>query len=127
MISIISMFLELLLDQFIPKYLYMFPLFTLVSIFFLKKKNYIFLFILGLLYDLFFSEIVFFHSIIFMLLGLIKKNNIFIIIITITIYQFILFLFNNMNIKDFLFVSSHYYLLNIIYYYILRIIYKYKS
>jgi len=115
MISIISMFLELLLDQFIPKYLYMFPLFTLVSIFFLKKKNYIFLFILGLLYDLFFSEIIFFKSIIFMLLGLIKKNNIFILIITITIYQLVLFLFSNINIKEFLFISSHYYLLNIIY------------
>lgn len=129
MISIISLFLELLLDQFIPKQLFIFPLFTLISIFFLKKKNYIFLIILGFIYDLFFSEIIFLHSIIFILISLIKKRNIFIIILIITIYQILIyFIYNlNINIKELIFIMSHYYILNIIYYYILRIIYKNKS
>ena len=129
MISIISLFLELLLDQFIPKQLFIFPLFTLISIFFLKKKNYIFLIILGFIYDLFFSEIIFLHSIIFILISLIRKRNIFIIILIITIYQILIyFIYNlNINIKELIFIMCHYYILNIIYYYILRIIYKNKT
>ncbi len=129
MISIISLFLELLLDQFIPKQLFLFPLFTLISILFLKKKNYIFLFILGFIYDLFFSEIIFLHSIIFILISLIKKRNIFIVILIITIYQILIYLIYNLNIniKELIFIMCHYYILNIIYYYILRIIYKNKT
>lgn len=137
MISIISLFLELLLVQFIPKNLFIIPLFTIVSIFFLKKKNYyLFLFLLGFIYDLFFTEVIFLHSIIFILLGLIItlfKKNLLLVLFIITLYQVLLFviysLLNliNIDIKEFLYILSHYYVLNIIYYYILRIIYKNKS
>ena len=136
MISYISLFLELLLIQIIPKNSYLLPLFTLVSILFLKKDNnyYIFLFILGFIYDLFFTEVIFLHSIIFLLLGCIfKKNNIFILFLILTIYLTLVYisysLLNiiNINIKEFLYIIKHYYLINIIYYFILSIIYKKKS
>lgn len=133
MISIFSLFLELLFDQIIPKELYIIPLFTLVSILFIKKKNYIFLFILGFIYDLFFTEIIFLHSIIFVIFGLIKKNNLFICILVITLYQIILYIIYYLfqiqiiSIKELFFITTHYYILNIIYYFILSIIYKKKS
>ena len=133
MISIFSLFLELLFDQIIPKELYIIPLFTLVSILFIKKKNYIFLFILGFIYDLFFTEIIFLHSIIFVIFGLIKKNNLFICILVITLYQIFLYIFYYLfqiqiiSIKELFFITTHYYILNIIYYFILSIIYKKKS
>lgn len=133
MISIFSLFLELLFDQIIPKELYIIPLFTLVSILFIKKKNYIFLFILGFIYDLFFTEIIFLHSIIFMIFGLIKKNNLFICILVITLYQIILYIIYYLfqiqifSIKELFFITTHYYILNIIYYFILSIIYKKRS
>ena len=133
MISIFSLFLELLFDQIIPKELYLIPLFTLVSILFIKKKNYIFLFILGFIYDLFFTEIIFLHSIIFVIFGLIKKNNLFICILVITLYQIFLYIFYYLfqiqiiSIKELFFITTHYYILNIIYYFILSIIYKKKS
>ena len=71
MIGIISLFLELLLNQIIPKETYFLSLFTLVSLLFIKNGNkyYIYLFILGFIYDLFFTEIVFLHSILFLFLG----------------------------------------------------------
>ena len=133
MISIFSLFLELLFDQIIPKELSIIPLFTLVSILFIKKKNYIFLFILGFIYDLFFTEIIFLHSIIFVIFGLIKKNNLFICILVITLYQIFLYIFYYLfqiqiiSIKELFFITTHYYILNIIYYFILSIIYKKKS
>ena len=137
MISIISLFLELLFNQFIPKNYFILPLFTIVSIFFLKRNRYyyIFLFTLGFIYDLFFTEIILLHSILFLFIGLLIKyfkRNILLVILIITIYQIILFfIYNllnyNISIKEFLFIMSHYYILNIIYYYILRIIYIKKS
>lgn len=137
MISIISLFLELLFNQFIPKNYFILPLFTIVSIFFLKRNKYyyIFLFALGFIYDLFFTEIILLHSILFLFIGLLIKyfkRNILLVILIITIYQIILFfIYNllnyNISIKEFLFIMSHYYILNIIYYYILRIIYIKKS
>ena len=138
MIGIISLFLELLFNQMIPKTTFVLPLFTLVSLLFIKKdhKYYIYLFILGFIYDLFFTEIIFLHSIIFLLLGvLIKlfKRNIFLLIAIITIYQIVIYaiysLLNiiNINILELLFIMSHYYILNIVYYYILSIIYRKKS
>ena len=138
MIGIISLFLELLFNQMIPKTTFVLPLFTLVSLLFIKRdhKYYIYLFILGFIYDLFFTEIIFLHSIIFLLLGvLIKlfKRNIFLLIAIITIYQIVIYaiysLLNiiNINSLELLFIMSHYYILNIVYYYILSIIYRKKS
>lgn len=139
MISYISLFLELLLDQIIPKTSYFLPLFTVVSLLFLKvdKYYYVKLFILGFIYDLLFTELIFIHSIIFIILGLIirilKRNNIIVLILIITIYQILLYLsytlFNkiNINLGEFIYIIKNYYILNIICYIILRIIYRKKS
>lgn len=136
MISIISLFLELLFNQIIPKSSYFLSLFSLISLLFIKqgKKYYLYLFILGFLYDIFFTEIIFIHSIIFIFLGYIIKHlkirNIFIVIILIFLYQIIIFLCYsllgkiNININEFIYISMHYYLLNIIYFLILSIFYK---
>ena len=138
MIGILSLFLELLLNQIIPKSSYFLPLFTLVSLLFIKRNNkyYIYLFILGFIYDLFFTEVIFLHSIIFLFLGFIIKlfkRNLLVLLLVITLYQVLLsisyILINNINISfdEFVFIIKHFYLINIIYYLILSIIYKKKS
>lgn len=138
MIGILSLFLELLFNQIISKSSYFLPLFTLVSLLFIKRNNnyYIYLFILGFTYDLFFTEVIFLHSIIFLFLGFIIKlfkRNILVLLLVITIYQVLLsisyILINNININfnEFIFIIKHYYIINIIYYLILSIIYKKKS
>lgn len=138
MIGILSLFLELLFNQIIPKSSYFLPLFTLVSLLFIKRNNkyYIYLFILGFIYDLFFTEVIFLHSIIFLFLGFIIKlfkRNLLVLLLVITIYQVLLsisyILINNININfnEFIFIIKHYYIINIIYYLILSIIYKKKS
>ena len=129
MISYISLFLELLFDQFISKESFVFPLFTLISIFFLKRNKYfyIFLFVLGFIYDLFFTDLIFLHSILYILCGFIIKkfnNNIFLLLFIITIYQIILLFIYGINREYIIFIGSKYYLFNILYYYLLRIIYK---
>ena len=129
MISYISLFLELLFDQFISKESFVFPLFTLISIFFLKRNKYfyIFLFVLGFIYDLFFTDLIFLHSILYILCGFIIKkfnNNIFLLLFIVTIYQIILLFIYGINREYFIFIASKYYLFNILYYYLLRIIYK---
>ena len=135
MIGIISLFIELLFSNIISKNTYILPLFTLVSLLLIKRNNkyYLYLFILGFLYDLFFTEIIFLHSIIFLLLGVfikLFKRNILLVITTITLYQILIFIIYsllniiNINILELLYIMSHYYILNIIYYYILCIILK---
>ena len=76
MIGLLSLFIELLFDQIISYKTYIIPLFTLVSILFIKRDNkyYLYLFLLGFIYDLFFTETLFLHSIIFILLGLIGSS-----------------------------------------------------
>ena len=138
MIGILSLFLELLFNQIIPKSSYFLPLFTLVSLLFIKRNNkyYIYLFILGFIYDLFFTEVIFLHSIIFLFLEFIIKlfkRNLLVLLLVITSYQVLLsisyILINNININfnEFIFIIKHYYIINIIYYLILSIIYKKKS
>ena len=136
MIGLLSLFIELLFDQIISYKTYIIPLFTLVSILFIKRDNkyYLYLFLLGFIYDLFFTETLFLHSIIFILLGLIiRKNNILSLVLMITLYNIFIYLsyilLNKINIsfEELLCIIKHYYIINIMYYYILRIIYKKKS
>lgn len=136
MIGLLSLFIELLFDQIISYKTYIIPLFTLVSILFIKRDNkyYLYLFLLGFIYDLFFTETLFLHSIIFILLGLIiRKNNILSLVLMITLYNIFIYLsyilLNKINIsfEELLYIIKHYYIINIMYYYILRIIYKKKS
>ena len=88
MIPIIIMTISLLLDglltnylPYIPNDLSLFtPLLTVVSIFIIypfyrkkEKKYYITLFILGIVYDLFFTNLLFFNSLLFLLVGLVSR------------------------------------------------------
>ena len=159
-IIIISFILDGILTNFLP---YMIndlslftPLLTIISIFFIypfykkKEKNYyITILILGLFYDLFYTNLLFFNAIVFLLIGLIsvyiQKNFelnclklIIYIILIITIYELttaiILTMFNlvPITISKIIYKISHSLLLNIIYaqliYFIIKIIpTKYKK
>ena len=110
-IVIISLLLDGILSNFLP-YLYtnlsiFTPLFTLVSIFmiypFFKKKEktyFILIFIVGIIYDLFYTNLLFFNGVLFITIGLLIKyiyktyeitplRLILYIIILITSYEFL--------------------------------------
>ena len=84
-IIVISILLDGILSNFLP-YLYtnlsiFTPLLTLISIFmiypFFKKKEktyFIIIFIIGIIYDLLYTNLLFFNGVIFVLLGLLIKN-----------------------------------------------------
>lgn len=156
MVPIIIMIISLILDGVITNYLPFMvdnlslftPLFTLVSIFIIypfyrkkEKQYYITIFILGLLYDLLYTNLLFFNAVIFVFLGfiirIIVKNFevdyikiIIYIVILITLYESltagVLLVFNIVPITagKLLYKISHSLLLNIIYAEILFIIIK---
>lgn len=141
MISLISMFLELGMNYYIKRETILLPLFTLVSIIFIKRdeKYLIKCVIIGFIYDLLFTDYYIVNMILFLLIGFFinmfyKKikfnyiNNIFVTIFVITIYQILLFLIFNItnikpiNIQDFILIARNFYLINIIYTIILTFI-----
>lgn len=156
MVPIIIMIISLILDGVITNYLPFMvdnlslftPLFTLVSIFIIypfyrkkEKQYYITIFILGLIYDLLYTNLLFFNAVIFVFLGfiirIIVKNFevdyikiIIYIVILITLYESltagVLLVFNIVPITagKLLYKISHSLLLNIIYAEILFIIIK---
>ena len=83
-IIIVSLILDGILSNFLP-YLYtnlsiFTPLFTLISIFmiypFFKKKEktyFILIFIVGIIYDLFYTNLLFFNGVLFVTIGLLIK------------------------------------------------------
>ena len=88
MISIIIVIISLLLDGILTNYLpYLYtnlsiftPLLTLISIFMIypffkkKEKNYfIIIFIIGIIYDLLYTNLLFFNGVLFIVLGLLIK------------------------------------------------------
>ena len=110
-IVIVSLLLDGILSNFLP-YLYtnlsiFTPLLTLVSIFmiypFFKKKEktyFILIFIVGIIYDLFYTNLLFFNGVLFVTIGLLIKyiyktyeitplRLILYIIILITSYEFL--------------------------------------
>ena len=110
-IIIVSLLLDGILSNFLP-YLYtnlsiFTPLFTLVSIFmiypFFKKKEktyFILIFIVGIIYDLLYTNLLFFNGVLFITIGLLIKyiyktyeitplRLILYIIILITSYEFL--------------------------------------
>lgn len=152
-IVIISFFLDGILSNFLS---YMIgdlslftPYLTLVSIiiiypFFSKepKKYYIFVGIVGFLYDLFYTNLLFTHTIFFLLIALTIREiykkmefnfltNLFLIILVIVLYQTIfalsLFIFNvvPITIESTIYLIGHSLILNIIYGEILYLICKY--
>lgn len=88
MLSIIIMIISLLLDGLLTNYLpylvndlsYFTPLFTLISIFIVyplyrkkEKEYFISIFILGFVYDLLFTNLLFFNAVLFAFIGFIIK------------------------------------------------------
>ena len=160
MIPIIIMIISLLLDGILSNFLpylvndlsYFTPLFTVTCIFIIypffrkqEKKYYLILFVLGIVYDLFYTNLLFFHGSIFVVLGflsyLIQKNfglsylkNIWISLVIITAYEGItvafLLLYNMVPVtfNTFVYKLNHSLLLNIIYaeivYFIIKILPK---
>lgn len=128
MISIISIILDIIIYKYIKISSYLLPLFTIISIIFLKEKNYYLkLFLLGFIYDILFTDIFPLHIIIFLILGLITKkfkyslkNNLILCTILIVIYQLIISLINkNTNIYEFIYISKHFLIINYIYIFII--------
>ncbi|MBQ9019291.1 MAG: hypothetical protein IJ097_03140 [Bacilli bacterium] len=155
-IVIISLILDGILTNFLP-YLnnnlsFFTPLLTLVSIFmiypFFKKKEikyFILIFIIGIIYDLFYTNLLFFNAVMFVIIGLVIRyiyksyeitpiRLILYIILLIISYELltgiILLVFNivPITIYKLLYKITHSLILNIIYgeliYYILKIIPK---
>lgn len=156
MISIIIMIVSLFLDGLLTNYLpylvndlsFFTPSFTLISIFIIyplyrkrKLKYFITIFILGLIYDILYTNLLFFNASLFLIIGyitsLIIKNfetdYIKIIIYTlliITIYESltagVLYLFNMVPITlpKLLYKISHSIIINVIYAEILYLLIK---
>ena len=152
-IVIISFFLDGILSNFLPYMLgdvsLFTPYFTLISLIviypFFKKRTkdyFILIGVVGFLYDLFYTNLLFTHAIFFLLIGYIvsfiyKKmelnllTNLFLIIFVIVFYQIIfslsLFIFNvvPITIENVLYLISHSLILNIIYGEIIYLICKY--
>lgn len=140
MISLISIILEMGYLNIINPNSYFLPLFSLVSLIFLKKdKNYyIKCFFIGVLYDLVFTNLFIINGIIYLFIGLIIKkiknfniNNIIIGIIIIIFYQLILFILFNISkyqiysLEEFIYILPRYFIINIIYILIINI-FKHK-
>lgn len=151
-ILIISFILDGLLTNFLPYLvndLSLFtPLLTLVSIFmiypFYRKKEtkyFNILFILGILYDLFYTNLLFFNSILFITIGIITKyiyknfeinylKLIIYIILIITIYEtltgIIILIFDlvPITLERLIYKITHSILLNVIYSEIIYLIIK---
>lgn len=160
MISLIIIIVSLLLDGLLTNYLpYLVndlslftPLLTLVSIFVIypfyrkkEKKYFLIVFILGIIYDLLYTNLLFFNAILFLIIGLLTKyiyknfeiNYLKIIIYTIiiiTLYEIltailiILFSLVPINFSKIIYKIFHSLVLNIIYteicYLIIKIIPK---
>ena len=153
LIGTVSLILEVILSNFLPylnNNLSLFtPMFSIVSLFFIysffkkdKYKYFIFSFIFGFVYDLFFTNLLFFNGILFLaiafLITLLYENleinflNIILeIVIIITVYElltvFIILIFNLVPIAPLkvLYKISHSLIINIIYGEILYFIIKY--
>ena len=153
-IMIISVIFDGILSNYLPYLvndLSLFtPLLTLVSIIIIypfyrkqEKKYYITIFILGIIYDLFYTNLIFFNAILFLIVGLINKkvqknismnviNLLIEIVIFIMIYEsltaIILFTYNMVPVTVYkvFYKITHSMILNIIYgeliYFILKII-----
>ena len=156
MLSIIIMIISLLFDGLLTNYLpylvndlsYFTPLLTLISIFIIyplyrkqEKKYFISIFVLGLVYDLFYTNLLFFNAVLFVFIGFIIrfivknfelsyiKIIIYVILIVIS-YELLTALFLGIynivpiSIDNLIYKIIHSLILNIIYGEILFIIMK---
>ncbi len=89
----------------------------------LNKKYYFILLIIGIIYDLLFSNLIFLYVLIFLILGLITnilyKDNIlsilFIFILNITLYYLLLFILSDIPITNLFIIYGSSFILNFIY------------
>lgn len=157
MIPIVLIIISLILDGVLTNYLpylvndlsYLTPLFTLISIFIIYpfyhkniKKYLLIVFIIGFIYDLFYTNLLFFNAVIFLLIGLIsmfiQKNLesgpiklIFYTIIIISIYELtqgmILYVYNlfPITLSKIIYKITHSLIINIIYTELVYFIIKY--
>ena len=136
-VSIIILFLDGIIVYYMPSYFnklnYFYPMLTISFISFLSfryQDNYFIIIFLGLMYDLLYSNILFYNIIIFLLLSIIntkikryfKSNLLLFIIITIfniCLYDSISFIlvlltdYQSVSIMDLLYKFSHSIVLNI--------------
>ena len=142
LIIISSFILDIILSNLFPysknNLSYFTPLFVPVTIYIVypyyksNKKYLIETFIIGLLYDLFMTNLLFLNSFIFLILGLITlyihrkfkvdiKSNIILTIIIIVIYEiiesliFMLFKMTHVNFIEILYYITHSILINLVY------------
>ena len=140
MISLLSIIIEIGYLNIIKPNSYLLPLFTLLSLLFLKKdENYLIkCFLIGVIYDLVFTNLFIIDGIIYLFIGFIIKkidynllNNIIFGVIIIVLYQLILFILFNITkyqiytIDEFIHILPHYFIMNIIYILIITI-FKHK-
>ena len=139
LIILISLILESILNIYINTNSYLVPLFTFLSLIFIypefkNSKKYFFCLsiILGIIYDILFTNFYILNLIVFFIYSFIiyyyfKKyqynfiNIIIVSVIGIIIYNLLLFIifniFNyyNYNLHDLLFIIKHFFIINIIY------------
>lgn len=146
MIGLLSILLEIIFNNIFKSSSLFLPLFTIISIMFLQTNTMylIKVSLLGLLYDLFFTDYYILHIFIFFILGLIvllfyKKfkfniiNNIILGLFLLIMYQFALFLIFNIikvniiNFNEFLYIIKHFLIINLIYVFIVTLLYKLKE
>ena len=140
MISLISIILEIGYLNIIRPDSYLLPLFTLVSLIFLKKDNHYFIkcFLIGILYDLVFTNLFIINGILYLFIGFIIKRinnsiikNIITGILIIFLYQLLLFILFNISkyqiysLNEFIYILPKYFIINIIYILIISI-FKHK-
>ena len=143
MISLLSIILDLLLNNYIKTESLFLSLFTVLSIIFIKRNKmyYLKIFIIGVIYDLIFTNYYILNGFIFLLLGFFinfyyKKikygiiNNLLLGLIIFVIYQLILFIvlnvtnINILSFNEFIFITKHFIISSVLYIIILSIIIK---
>ncbi len=148
LITLISLILENIFNLYLNEFKYFTPLFTILSLIFVypyfknsKKDFFLFSFILGLVYDLFFTNFYVLNSILFLIISIViyyilnKKDYslryiIVTCIVSILLYNLLLFLilnfFNyvNYSLLDFSYILKYFIIGNILYIVILYLILK---
>ena len=137
-ILVISFLLEGIVSNFVPMNSFLIPLFTLISLIIIyplfdeTNEYYKYAFVTGLVYDLFYTDTILFHAIIFCFIALIIKrlnlvlsdnylNVLVIIALCILIYRIITYVFLVIvgtvmfDMVDLLFSVLNSYVINLIY------------
>lgn len=150
LISLLLIILDGIIIYFIPSYMnklnYFYPMLTISFIPFLykEKNSYLIIIILGIIYDLLYSNIFLYNAVIFLILSMINYriikyfNNSLILyvllsLLNIVLYDSILFLlvivsnYQSITINDLIYKITHSIILNIMSVFVLYFIFKKRS